>query len=57
MLGKIFDRLNTAITIVGAVYAVSKFMYDTFKKYEKKYGKKGNGRTNEGNIPEGRESI
>ena len=57
MLGKIFDRLNTAITIVGVVYAVSKFMYDTFKKYEKKYGKKGNGRTNEGNIPEGRESI
>jgi hypothetical protein len=48
MLGKIFDRLNTAITIVGVVYAVSKFMYDTFKKYEKKHGRKND----EGRIQE-----
>lgn len=40
MIGKIFNRINTVVTIVGTVYTVSKFMYDTFKKYEKKHGKK-----------------
>jgi hypothetical protein len=33
-------KANTVATIVTTVYAVGKFMYDTFKWYEKKHGKK-----------------
>jgi len=36
---KLLNKINTVITIVGTVYTVTKFMYDTFKKYEKKHGK------------------
>ena len=46
-IGKIFNGINTAVTIIGAVYTVTKFMFDTFKKYEKKHGSK-NKRSNEG---------
>jgi len=38
MMG-ILKKLNTAVTVVTTVYAVTKFMYDTFKKYEEKHGK------------------
>ena len=38
----ILKKINTVVTIVGTVYTVSKFMYDTFKKYEEKHGKKEN---------------
>ena len=41
---KILNKINTVITIVGTVYTVSKFMYDTFKKYDKKHGKKNDER-------------
>lgn len=34
----VLKKLNTVITIVSTVYAVSKFMYNTFKKYEEKHG-------------------
>ena len=37
MMG-ILKKLNTAVTVVTTVYAVTKFMYDTFKKYEEKHG-------------------
>ena len=36
----ILKKINTVVTIVGTVYTVSKFMYDTFKKYEEKHGKR-----------------
>ena len=59
-IGKIFNGINTAVTIIGAVYTVTKFMFDTFKKYEKKHGSK-NKRSNEGttggNIQEGHEIL
>jgi hypothetical protein len=45
---KLLNKINTVITIVGTVYTVSKFMYDTFKKYEKKHGRKND----EGRIQE-----
>lgn len=34
----ILKKINTVVTIVGTVYTVSKFMYETFKKYEEKHG-------------------
>ena len=37
MMG-ILKKLNTAVTVVTTVYAVTKFKYDTFKKYEEKHG-------------------
>ena len=36
---KTIDRLSALITIIGFVISVSKFMVETFKKYEKKHGK------------------
>jgi len=36
----ILKKFNTVITIISTVYAVSKFMYDTFKWYEEKHGNK-----------------
>lgn len=36
----LLKKLNTVITIVTTVYAVSKFMYNTFQKYEVKHGNK-----------------
>ena len=38
MIG-ILKKLNTAVTVVTTVYAVTKFMFNTFKKYEEKHGK------------------
>ncbi len=38
MIG-LLKKLNTAITIATTVYAVTKFMFTTFKKYEEKHGK------------------
>ena len=37
MIG-VIKKLNTAITVVTTVYAVTKFMFKTFKKYEEKHG-------------------
>ena len=39
MIG-IIKKVNTVVTIVTTVYGVGKLMYDTFKWYEKKHGKK-----------------
>ena len=33
-------KVNTVVTIVSTVYAVTKLMFDTFKWYEKKHSKK-----------------
>ena len=38
MIG-ILKKVNTAVTVVTTVYAVTKFMFKTFKKYEEKHGK------------------
>ena len=35
---KIFHFENSVLIILAIVYAVSKFMFGTFEKYEKKYG-------------------
>jgi hypothetical protein len=49
MIMNILKKANTVLTVVTAVYTVSKFMYKTFKKYEEKHGtKKDNG----GDTPE-----
>ncbi len=40
MIMNILKKANTVLTVVTAVYTVSKFMYKTFKKYEEKYGAK-----------------
>lgn len=40
MIVKILNKINTAVTIATTIYAVGKFMYSTFKKYEKKHGNK-----------------
>ena len=37
MIG-ILKKVNTAVTVVTTVYAVTKFMFKTFKKYEEKHG-------------------
>jgi hypothetical protein len=47
---KLLNKINTVITIVGTVYTVSKFMYNTFKKYEKKHGSKNDERRIQGDI-------
>lgn len=47
---KLLNKINTVVTIVGTVYTVSKFMYDTFKKYEKKHGKKNDEGRVQGDI-------
>ena len=36
---ELLKKLNTAVATIATIYAVSKFMYNTFKNYEKKYGK------------------
>lgn len=38
MIG-VIKKLNTAVTVVTTVYAVTKFMFKAFKKYEEKHGK------------------
>ena len=43
-------KANTAITIITTVYAVTKFMFKTFKKYEAKHGKQTTKRTDEGRV-------
>ena len=40
MIINILKKANTVLTVVTAVYTVSKFMYKTFKKYEEKHGNK-----------------
>lgn len=35
----LLKKVNTTLTVITTVYAVGKFMYETFKKYEKKHGK------------------
>jgi hypothetical protein len=35
-------KLNTVVATITTVYAVSKFMYTTFKKYEEKHGNSKN---------------
>jgi len=37
MIG-VIKKLNTAVTVVTTVYAVTKFMFKAFKKYEEKHG-------------------
>ena len=37
---KRFHFENSVLIVFVIVYAVSKFMFDTFEKYEKKYGNK-----------------
>ena len=37
MIVKILNKINTAVTIATTIYAVGKFMYSTFKKYEEKH--------------------
>ena len=39
---ELLKKFNTVFTVATTVYAVTKFMYDTFKKYEKKHGKDKN---------------
>lgn len=34
-----FDKINTGLTIISIIWAVSNFMIDVFNKYEKKHGK------------------
>ncbi len=36
---ELLKKFNTVFTIATTVYAVSKFMYKTFQKYEEKHGK------------------
>ena len=49
MIMNILKKANTVLTVVTAVYTVSKFMYKTFKKYEEKHGTK---KDTEGNTRE-----
>lgn len=39
---KTIDRISSLITIIGFAVSATKFMMKTFKKYEKKHGKKDN---------------
>ena len=36
MVINLLKKVNTVVTVVSAVYTVSKFMIKTFKKYEEK---------------------
>ena len=50
-------KANTAITIITTVYAVTKFMFNTFKKYEAKHNKKTITRIDEGRVLNEHESV
>ena len=39
---ELLKKFNTVFTVVTTVYAVSKFMYKTFQKYEEKHGQNKN---------------
>ena len=43
-------KVNTAFTIATTVYAVTKFMFNTFKKYEAKHRTQTTKRTDEGRV-------
>ena len=51
---KFFNNINTVITIIGTVYTVTKFMFDTFKKYERKHGR---GNIFEQKSPDGKDKL
>ena len=50
-------KANTAITIITTVYAVTKFMFNTFKKYEAKHRIQTTERTDEGRVRGEHESL
>jgi hypothetical protein len=52
MIMNILKKANTVLTVVTAVYTVSKFMYKTFKKYEEKHGTKRNNENNSTGLKE-----
>jgi len=39
MLISLLKKANTVITVAGAIYTVSKFMFKTFKWYERNKGR------------------
>ena len=57
MIVNILKKTNTVLTVVSAVYTVTKFMIRTFKKYEEKHGrgKRSNGTGVKGDIQESHE--
>lgn len=43
-------KVNTAFTIATTVYAVTKFMFKTFKNYETKHHRQGINQVDEGRV-------
>lgn len=56
MIG-ILKKVNTAVTVVTTVYAVTKFMFKTFKKYEEKHGHKKQNSVTKGTSRNKKETV